>query len=263
MGLLHKELTYTLKGCFYDVHNTLGMGYDEESYHLALEEQLNMTNISYQTKVQKYIEHRGIKVHKFVADLIIEDKVILELKNISTDFHQSNYLQILSYLKTWHKELGMLVNFGRPSVKSKRVLFYEKEKIITEDYGDLKNNLSLTNRNHLKNLRTAILIILDFHGLGYNDFIYNKLLQAELTHNNITFTPQTTIPLKFGGKIIRNFELNVPIISNNIICKIIALKDEIGPDIKKIKTYLKDTNLPIGLLVNFGKEKLEIIGIRP
>ncbi len=263
MELLHKKLAYTLGGYFYDVHNALGMGYDEESYHLALEERLKMSNISFQTKVQKSIEHRGVKVHKFIADLIIGDKIILELKNIATDFHQANYLQILSYLKNWQMDLGLLVNFGAPSVHFKRILFTEKETAFKENHTELEGLLSLSLRKNLTELRAAILTILELYGLGYGDAVYINLLQAELSYKEIPFTPQTIIPVKFGGKIIQQFELKIPVIDNSILCKVIALKNEIAPEINKMKTYLKDTNLPIGLLVHFGKEKLEIIGIRP
>lgn len=55
MSLLYGKLTYFLKGCYYDVHNSLGLGYDEESYHLALEERLKMEKISFQTKVQNIL----------------------------------------------------------------------------------------------------------------------------------------------------------------------------------------------------------------
>lgn len=82
MELLHKELTYPLRGCFFDVHNSLGNGLDEESYQLALEMRLKKSNISFESKVAKFIKHRGIRIHKFIPDLIIENKIILELKNI-------------------------------------------------------------------------------------------------------------------------------------------------------------------------------------
>ncbi len=263
MGLLHEKLSYSLIGCFYDVHNALGMGYDEGSYHLALEERLKMSNISFQTKVQKSIEYRGVNIHTFIADLIIEDKILLELKNVATDFHPAHYLQILSYLKNWQMDLGLLVNFGTPSVHFKRILFTEKEALFTEDYAELARLFSLNLKKNLQNLRTAILTILELYGLGYEDTIYINLLQAELSYKEIPFTPQTIIPIKFSKKVIRHFKLKVPIIDHSILCKVIALKDEIAPEINKMKTYLKDTNLPIGLLVHFGKEKLEIIGICP
>lgn len=158
--------------------------------------------------------------------------------------------------------MGVLVNFGLPSVNSKRLIFNEKEPIILEDYSELKHFLSFQNKAQLNNIRKAILAILKIHGLGYSETIYSKILHTELQANDIPFVQQTIIPIKFANKIIRNFDLKIPIIDNTIICKVVALKDKLEPDTKKIRTYLKDTNLPIGLLVNFGKEKLEIIGIR-
>jgi len=158
-------------------------------------------------------------------------------------------------------DLGVLVNFGLPSVIDKRMAFSERELTYTEDYTELKGLLSPTNRNNLKKLRTSILTIFESFGLGYGDVVYKGLLQTELTYNNIFYTPQQIIPVEYEGKIIRHFELKLPIIENNIICHIIALKEDLVPDIYKMRTYLKNTNLPIGLLVHFGKEKLEIIGI--
>jgi len=263
MSLLHEKLTYTIKGCFYDVHNTLGMGYDEETYHLALAQRLSKSNVNFQSKVTKYLVHRRTKIHKFIADFIIEDKVILELKSISTNFHPVHTLQLISYLKNWQKNLGLLVNFGQQSVVDKRVPYTEKKSTFIENYMNLEGLVNLDNRKHLKILRDAILTIFESYHLGYNDTIYKKLILAELTHRNILFTPQTLIPVPYEGKIIRHFDLKFPVINNSILCGIIAVKDNISPDIYKMKTYLRTTNLPIGLLVHFGKEKLEIIGIHP
>ena len=58
MRLLHEKLTYKLLGCFYDVQNAVGIGYDEESYHLVLEERLKIADLIFQSKVENtlYIE---------------------------------------------------------------------------------------------------------------------------------------------------------------------------------------------------------------
>lgn len=261
MGLLHEKLTYKLRGCFYDVQNVVGVGYDEESYHLALEERLKIAGLFFQSKVEKYLIHRDQRIHKFILDLIVENKVILELKNLRTNFHQMHYVQTFAYLKCWQKDLGLLVNFGTPSVNIKRIAFTEKEPLIEENYTELINFPSLHNQQYFKKLRIAILNILKIHGLGYNDTIYKSLLLTEFTHSNIPFTSQIFIPVKFGGKTVRSFELKTPIIANQILCNIIALKDDISLDIKRTRTYLKDTNLSIGLLIHFGKDKLEILAL--
>ncbi len=157
----------------------------------------------------------------------------------------------------------MLVNFGKSSVDVKRTPFSEKETTLTEDYSELEGLIYLDNRKCLKILRKAILTIFELHGLGYNDTVYKRLVCAELAHRDILFAPQALIPVEYEGKIIRHFELNHPLIDNRILCGIIAIKEEITPQIYKMRTYLKAASLPIGILVHFGKEKLDIIGIRP
>jgi len=71
MRLIYEQLTYKIRGCIYDVHTELGPGYDEESYQLALEYQLRKRKISYESQIVKYVEDRGERIHKFVADLLL------------------------------------------------------------------------------------------------------------------------------------------------------------------------------------------------
>ena len=263
MGLIHEKLTYDLRGCIYDVHNALGTGYDEESYHLALEQQLKQRKIPMQSKVVRYVEHREIRAHKFVADLIVYDKIILELKNLQSEFLPANYLQILSYLKCWKKELGLLVNFGSSKANIQRILFTEKEANIVEEYFMIEDLISSDNRKHLRGLRESILTIYKTHGLGYGEAVYQDLLPIELLFRNIQFSPHTLIPVEYGGRIIRNYEMKFPIIANQVICGVVALREDLSNSIENVRTYLRALNLPIGLLVHFGKEELEIIGVRP
>ena len=69
MELLHKKLAYTLGGYFYDVHNALGMGYDEESYHLALEERLKMSNISFLKVIKEVFQHRDYYAYHYLTSV--------------------------------------------------------------------------------------------------------------------------------------------------------------------------------------------------
>jgi len=263
MKLLYKDLTYKLRGCFFDVQNALGTGYDEETYHLALVHHLKKRQIPFETKATRYIEHRGIKVHKFEIDLIIDKSIILELKSIPTSFTPHNYLQIISYLKCCKKDLGLLINFGQSKVKIERVLFSEKQLKIEEDYSEIKGLLSSERRKQLIHLREAILTIFDSFGLGYNDTIYRALLQEELTFKSIPFVPFIYIPVEYDGQVIREFELKLPVIANDFICGVTALKEDLELDIHKMKTYLKATGIPFGVLAHFGKDELDIIGISP
>ncbi|NOY57440.1 MAG: GxxExxY protein [Calditrichaeota bacterium] len=101
MSLLYEELTYILRGCIYDVHNALGTGFDEETYHQGLLCRLQKEKIPFRSKEKMILKHRGKAVKGFAIDLIAYDKVILELKCIQSDFLQQNYVQIISQLM-WH-----------------------------------------------------------------------------------------------------------------------------------------------------------------
>jgi len=261
MGLLYEALTYKLRSCIFDVHSSLMSGYDEESYQIALALELRKHNIPYESKAVRYIEHRGIKVYKFVLDLIVADSVILELKYLQDDFHPANYAQILGYLKCWEKELGLLINFGQAQANIKRVIYSEKEFEISENYQVIEKFINSDNRKYLRALRTAIMTIGKMYGVGYRDTIYQSLIEVELNHQKVPFSSPNLIPVWHENTMIRKFELTLPIIANCVLCSIVAHKRNLKADLFKMKTYLRAANLQIGLLVHFGKNKLEIFGV--
>lgn len=261
MGLLYEELSYVIRGCIYAVHNELGTGFDEESYQLALEEKLSRRNIPFRSQDEGYVMHRGEKVKKFVIDLIIDDKIILELKAIETGFHPLHTFQIITYLKCWKKQLGFLVNFGLPSAAFKRNLFTEKNGKLVEDYTYIKDLIKPTTRKPLTDLRTVLLNIFEMHGLGYGEKVYREILLKELAFNKIEYREKAIVPVKIKNKVLKNQEIKWPIINNQFLCGVAVLKENIKLDILKMRNYLKAMNLEIGLLAHFGKDTLEIHGV--
>ena len=264
MGLIYEQLTYKVRGCIYEVHNELGTGYDEECYQLALEYQLRKSKIPFRSQEVKYIEHKGEQVHKFILDLIVYDKIILELKTIQNNFHPAHIFQLLSYLKCWNKKLGLLVNFGLPKVAIKRLpLFTNTSRKIVEDYSYIKGLVTPNSREFLGRLRAAIFSIFEAHGLGYGKSIYQALLLQELSFRKMDYIAEPTISVIYKNQILKKYQINYPVIVNQFICGITVLKENIKPDIVTTQTYLSALNLSIGLLVHFGKEKLEIYGVCP
>jgi len=110
MELIYEDLTRELIGCFFHVHNSLGVGYDEIAYHKALERRFHKIGVDHQSKEKKASMHRGKKVREFEADFISFGKIILELKTLQSNFIRANYVQIISELKLWQMSLGILVN---------------------------------------------------------------------------------------------------------------------------------------------------------
>lgn len=76
LNLIYEDLTRELIGCFFYVHNSLGVRYDEKAYHKALERRLRKKGIDYRSEECKTLYHRGCQVRHFKADLIAFDKII-------------------------------------------------------------------------------------------------------------------------------------------------------------------------------------------
>ncbi|OBQ55844.1 GxxExxY protein [Tamlana sp. s12] len=118
----YQEDTYKIIGACMAVHRELGKGFNEIVYGDALEIELTDNNINFTREKQFNIVYKGnLLPHKYQADFIIEDKIILEIKAISslTDSHTK---QTLNYLAASKLKLGLLINFGEDSLKYKRVI---------------------------------------------------------------------------------------------------------------------------------------------
>jgi GxxExxY protein len=119
--LLHKELTYKIIGILYKVHKNLGCGFTEKIYQRAIEIELNNENISYETEKEFEVNYNGHKIGRFRLDMVIDNKVILELKateRLPKIFRE----QLISQLKASPYEVGLLVNFGTPKLQYMRLV---------------------------------------------------------------------------------------------------------------------------------------------
>ncbi len=261
--LLYKNLTYAIRQCIFEVHNDIGVGYDEETYHQGLIRRFDLEGISFASKERIKLKHRGILIREFALDFLIEEKIILSLKCLPCDFLQINFIQLFTELKLWQKHLGLMANFGQPKVKIERRIYHEKPLVIDENYDYVKDQMSQTERQIMKRLRQSIVFIGKLHGLGFGKSIVQKIVETELGYQRIRFEKGVPIPVSYLGETIRTFKMRHLLIEQKIICGITALQDSITHhDISQIKSYLRALKLKIGLVVNFGKSKLEIKGVR-
>lgn len=115
-------LTERIIACCYKVHTELGPGFRENIYHSALEIALKQEGLAYQTEKDFTVSYQGKNVGKFRLDLIVEDRVIVELKALTGDIPTVFELQVLSYLKASGYKIGLLINFGNKSCQVRRLM---------------------------------------------------------------------------------------------------------------------------------------------
>ena len=111
-SILHKELTGSILKLFYEVYNELGHGFLEKVYQNALYTELKNNGFEVESQKQIKVYYKNVEVGEYYADLIVNDKLILELKATEaiTEAHE---FQLLNYLKSTNIEVGLLLNFGK------------------------------------------------------------------------------------------------------------------------------------------------------
>jgi len=117
---LFKDLTQAIIGAAMEVHRELGSGFLEYVYEEALCYELNLREISFERQKELNIYYKDLLIpKKYKPDLIVEDKVIVEIKATSglTEIEEA---QLLNYLKATKMRVGLLLNFGKKSLEVKR-----------------------------------------------------------------------------------------------------------------------------------------------
>lgn len=132
MELLHKNLTDVILKTFYEVYNELGYGFLENVYQKALLIELKNKGLNVLSQKRIKVYYKGEQVGDYYADIIVEEKIILELKAVEYIVEQFEN-QILNYLRGTDCEVGLLLNFGKKP-EFRRKIFENKRKIRKNPY---------------------------------------------------------------------------------------------------------------------------------
>lgn len=120
--IIYQAQSYRIIGLCMEVHKYLGKGFIEIVYKDAIEYEFQNAGIPYEREKEYLINYKGLTLpHKFYADFVVYDKILIEAKAVKalTDEHLAI---TLNYLKVSQLKLGLLVNFGEPSLTSKRIV---------------------------------------------------------------------------------------------------------------------------------------------
>ncbi len=117
--LENEGLTYKIRGCIFEVFRELGAGFLEKVYENALVVELQKQGLTCKVQHSFVVNYKNKVVGEYVADILVEDKVIIELKAVKKilPVHEA---QLLNYLKATDMKLGLLVNFTHPKATVKR-----------------------------------------------------------------------------------------------------------------------------------------------
>ena len=119
--IVEKELSYAVTGCAQRVHSSLGPGFPEGVYRRALCRELTASGIPFVAEKSYVVSFRGATCGRFRADIVADERIILELKAAS-DLCEDNVSQAFAYLEATGLPLAILLNFGRRRLQTKRIV---------------------------------------------------------------------------------------------------------------------------------------------
>jgi len=118
--IIYPELSYTLCGLFYKIHNKIGRFGREKIYADALEIELKENKIPFKRELGINIDYCGNNISAGRYDFFVDGKIIIEIK-VKPFTNKDDYYQLLRYLKAKNIKLGLLVNFRNKYIKPKRI----------------------------------------------------------------------------------------------------------------------------------------------
>jgi len=120
--LIHKEYAYDIVGLCMEVHTELGNGFSEIVYKDAIEYECKQREYSYEREKEFLVHYKEIVLpHKYFADFVVFDKIILEVKSCE-GIVQEHIGQVLNYLAASKLNVGIIVNFGKKSLEHRRIV---------------------------------------------------------------------------------------------------------------------------------------------
>jgi GxxExxY protein len=124
------DITYIINGAVFEVNKVLGHGFLEKVYENALMIELKQRGLTVENQVPITVRYKGEVVGEYVADLLVEGRVIIELKTVDK-IEKLHEAQLMHYLKATNMPIGLLVNFKHPKAEIKRIIF-----TVPEGHGD-------------------------------------------------------------------------------------------------------------------------------
>ncbi|MBN2357794.1 GxxExxY protein [candidate division KSB1 bacterium] len=258
---IHKELCYGINGCVFEAFRRVGVGFKEINYHKVLHELLRQKGLRAEYKVPLYQEYKGERINTFEIDEIVEDKIVIEVKCIQSNFLAENYAQIITYLKIQKFRLGMLINFGLHKAFTKRVIFDEQR---IEDIQGWDDNFieSMPDKNVLDLVLDCIYEINHILGPGYLSATYKKAFIIELKSRSLSVNTNVSIDLVVDDIHFNPVEIDFWQVDNFLLLGILSGKAGIRLyDILRMRSYLNRIGLHHGLICCWTTKNLQVIGV--
>jgi GxxExxY protein len=242
--IIHKDLSYAVKGACFDVHNALGRG------------------IRCETEKSFEVYYRDARVGLYFVDMWLEDgKLLLELK-VAPAITAMHKAQTLSYLKVTGADLGIIVNFGEKSLTAERLPNYLCDKKVAFEWQPPEIGKDWLYPDLTQRLFEALHRIHFELGPGFLHQVYRRATMVELRHQDVGYRYIKELPIRYLGEALGVHPVRLINVAGQVLVATFAVK-QIDEAMKlQLRARLKQFGLQLGLLANFNGTSLDIVPVR-
>lgn len=260
--IIHKELSYAVRGVLFDVHNQLGPMLPETFYQTAVAIGLETKGIACETEKQFSVKYSGVEVGRYFVDVWVEDgKLLLELK-VAPKILPIYQAQAISYLKVTDADLAIVVNFGGASLEDERLPNYIRDKPILFSWQKDKSLLEIPHKTLTNDLLKVLHHVHFQLGPGFLHQVYRRATMVELREQHIGFEYVKEIPVYYQEIFLGKQPVRLISVENNILLATVAFQ-EIDEAMKfQMRTRLRKLNKQVGMIANFHGSDLDVVLIR-
>lgn len=252
--LLHKALTASILRAYYNVYNGTSRIYPERFYDRGMVHELNGLDIACHQQPEWQIFYKEKLVGKQVLDILIANEVVVENK-VAPSLTRLHKAQLLSYLKTINKQIGLLLNFGSPQPEFERFIFTPREAQVAKTQIEQAIATAPSSKLIDPELIHAIIgSLFEVHsalGPGFIHRIYANACYHELKLRGLPVKPQKAIQVFYRGLSLGELKFSHLRVGDSILVFPAAIRNpaDLHPDM--FCDWLRDQQVPLGLVANF------------
>ena len=263
--LLHKALTQSILGVYYDVYNGTARIYPEYFYDRAVVHDLRALKIHCVQQPAYHIVYKERIVGKQILDILIAGEVVVEDK-VAPRLTRLHKAQLLSYLKVTGKQVGLLLNFGGPQPEFQRLYFAPREPKVAS--AQVERALNGDDRPDLIAPEMAYAIVgglFEVHatlGPGFIHRIYANAAFHEFKLRGLPTRPYRAIQVHYHDISLGELKFSHFRVGDTVMVFPVAIQSIADLRLDTLREWLRSESVPLGILANFWDTELKPIFLK-
>lgn len=259
--IIHKELSYNVRGVLLHIYKTLGPMLPERYYQDAVAIGLEARGICCETEKVFEVFYRDIRAGLYRVDVWIENgKIVLELK-VAPEILPLHRAQAISYLKVTDGDLAIVATFGAGSLLDERFPNFVRDRVASFEWKECSGYEDMLYPELTNRLFETLHQVHWTLGPGFFHQVYRRATMEELRHRGVSFEFIKELPVYYEGHFLGKQPSRLICVENKVLLATVAVQ-HVGKEMQEqLKARLRHLGLELGLLANFNHTTVQIIPV--